>query len=307
MPIFLVSPSFLSPQHKQTRMPTQNQLDVFWALCCVASPLRFHAANQRFNNYHCTAILNSTKTHKNQKLHTDRTASKKVLQVITLFLFERSCWSIRGSETRKITHAETTFWQRKQKLRLMRVVSFSRVYIYIYLFERMLGSMKGPDPWLSLPGTLQFLKFAIFHEKKTEKRKKTITPLHPPLRYFCTGNKSQELFPLRKKKLHKPKAKTFVWSSFLWSQVISQITPWLGKCVAASEEARFKGYRWVPLYPNMLKSKLAFIRRYEVFSKPHLNPCCVILHSQYDNGLNQRMSVILFVSIKRDPPVSGQI
>ncbi len=36
-------------------------------------------------------------------------------------------------------------------------------------------------------------------------------------------------------------------------------------------------YRWVPLYPNMLKYKLAS----EIFSKLHLNPCCVVLHSKF--------------------------
>ena len=37
-------------------------------------------------------------------------------------------------------------------------------------------------------------------------------------------------------------------------------------------------YRWIPLYPNVLKWKMAFIQE---FSKPHLNPCCVILHAEF--------------------------
>ncbi len=47
-------------------------------------------------------------------------------------------------------------------------------------------------------------------------------------------------------------------------------------------------YRWVPLYPNMLKAKLAFIRRITV-SKPHLNQCCVILHTSFEICVHRRL------------------
>ncbi len=45
-------------------------------------------------------------------------------------------------------------------------------------------------------------------------------------------------------------------------------------------------YRQVPLYPNMLMS---LNQNWALFSKPHLNPCCVILHASFEIHPNQRI------------------
>ena len=45
-------------------------------------------------------------------------------------------------------------------------------------------------------------------------------------------------------------------------------------------------HRRVPLHPKMLKQNSPFL---EAFSKPHLNPCCVILHAYFEIRLNWRI------------------